>query len=67
PAPAGGGEDLDDSLAAHGIANHLDRGRDGWEPSRRRVRYGGRSRSRAAGRFSHAHVSHPHFPRSDDA
>ncbi len=32
PAPAEGGEDLDDSLAAHGIANHLDRGRDGWEP-----------------------------------
>ncbi|MEU0914796.1 alpha/beta hydrolase [Streptomyces althioticus] len=32
PAPTDDGEELDDSLAAHGIGNHLDRGKEGWEP-----------------------------------
>lgn len=31
PAPTGGGEKLDDSLAARGIGNHLDLGEGGWE------------------------------------
>ncbi|PGH49739.1 alpha/beta hydrolase [Streptomyces sp. Ru87] len=32
PAPTGGDEKLDASLAAHAIANHLDRGKQGWRP-----------------------------------
>ncbi|MGA5249415.1 alpha/beta hydrolase [Streptomyces pseudogriseolus] len=57
PAPAGGGEDLDDSLAAHGIANHLDRGRDGWEPlvkALREVMERGRGDALLAEAYDHA-------------
>jgi pimeloyl-ACP methyl ester carboxylesterase len=32
PAPTGGGEKLDDSLAAHAIGNYLDLGKEGWTP-----------------------------------
>ncbi|MFD7408411.1 alpha/beta hydrolase [Streptomyces sp. NPDC059866] len=38
PAPTDGDEELDDSLAAHAIANHLDRGKEGWRPLAKALR-----------------------------
>ncbi|GGX06047.1 proteinase [Streptomyces malachitofuscus] len=38
PAPTDGGEELDDSLAAHAIANTLDSGKEGWKPLAKALR-----------------------------
>ncbi|MFH9040544.1 alpha/beta hydrolase [Streptomyces sp. NPDC017966] len=38
PAPTDGGGELDDGLAAHAIANHLDSGEEGWRPLAKALR-----------------------------